>query len=173
MFRVSTQRPTRWSYAPVPHTSRTCWSRIQPSTQSSSSRLACCKLVNLDWIHSPDLVGFSLKNCNFPPLLWSATKSPNWNTSPSIDVNSTGRSLRPPYSYPRVHVCWRGCIIFFWQFEHLHILSGERSSRAIASFPENCWEIEDQGVGWGNSRLWKRVVCYQLSLLPGSWLKLS
>ena len=29
----------------------------------------------------------------------------------TTDVNSTGRSLRPPYSYSRVHVRWRGCII--------------------------------------------------------------
>ena len=37
--RVNTPKPTRWSYAPAPPTSRTCWIRIPPSTPSSSWRL--------------------------------------------------------------------------------------------------------------------------------------
>ena len=37
-FRASTQRPTRWSYAPAPPTSRICWIRTPPSIPLSSWR---------------------------------------------------------------------------------------------------------------------------------------
>ena len=37
--RGNIPKPTRWSYAPAPPTSRTCWIRIPPSTPSSSWRL--------------------------------------------------------------------------------------------------------------------------------------
>ena len=37
--RANTPKPTRWSYAPAPPTSRTCWIRTPPSTPSSSWRL--------------------------------------------------------------------------------------------------------------------------------------
>ena len=37
--RANIPKPTRWSYAPAPPTSRTCWIRTPPSIPSSSWRL--------------------------------------------------------------------------------------------------------------------------------------
>ena len=45
--RANTPKPTRWSYAPAPPTSRTCWIRTPPSIPLSSWRyLGDCFLSN-------------------------------------------------------------------------------------------------------------------------------
>ena len=51
--RANTPKPTRWSYAPAPPTSRTCWIRTPPSIPSSSWRLLGICLKDLKALTPP------------------------------------------------------------------------------------------------------------------------
>ena len=73
------------------------------------------------------------------------------------------RTSPSPTLQPSSSSCTLARLVFCQIFEHLHILPGERCAGAIAGFPENRREVEDQGTGWGNSGLRKRVESDQFS----------